>query len=319
MVKKMKKTAGVLAIVIFCIGMLTACAGKENIDTITSHTEEYLAEELDIGGMQETMVDGTKADTETEEFTYETQTLYAMNGEKQLYGIVYIPQNAGEQMPAVIYSHGFGGTHHSGAAYADILARNGYVVYCFDFCGGGPGSKSDGSMTEMSLLTEQSDLEAVLSMIQELPYVDGNSIVLLGESQGGAVSAVTSAAHKDEVDGLILLYPAFVMADNTRKEFSSLEDIPETYTLMGMIIGRRYAEDLLDYDFYQVIGQYDKDVLLLHGDSDRIVPVSYSERAVQVYPSAQLEIFSGTGHGFYGNDVEKAADYILEYMKEQFG
>ena len=316
----MNKTASAFVMVIFCIGMLTACAGKEDIDTISSHTEEYWAEESDIGGMQATMVDGTKTDTETdtEEFTYETQTLYAGNGDDRIYGIVYIPQDAGEQMPAVIYSHGFGGTHHSGMAYADILARNGYVVYCFDFRGGGPGSQSDGSMTEMSLLTEQSDLEAVLTMVQGLSYVDGSSIVLLGESQGGAVSAVTSAAHQDEVDGLILMYPAFVMADNTRKEFNSLEDISETYTLMGMTVGRRYAEDLLDYDFYQVIGQYDKDVLLLHGDADRIVPISYSERAVQVYPSAQLETFSGTGHGFYRNDVEKAADYILEYLKEHF-
>lgn len=64
----MKKTAGAFLIMVFCIGMLaSSCAGKENIDTTTSDTGEYLAEELDIDGMQLTMTDETKTDTETSE------------------------------------------------------------------------------------------------------------------------------------------------------------------------------------------------------------------------------------------------------------
>ena len=155
-------------------------------------------------------------------------------------------------------------------------------------------------------------------MIQEEPYVDSERIVMPGASQGAPVSAVTSAAHKEEVAGLILLYPAFVMADNTRKEFGSVEDIPETYSLMGLTVGHDYAGVLMDYDFYQVIPQYDKKVLLVHGDKDGIVPVSYSEKAAQVYPSVQFEVLSGAGHGFYGNDVEKTMVFILGYLEELF-
>ena len=66
-------------------------------------------------------------------YQYETQELYAARQGNQIYGVIYIPQNAGEEMPAVIFSHGFGGTHSVGTRYAQALASNGYVVYCFDF------------------------------------------------------------------------------------------------------------------------------------------------------------------------------------------
>ncbi len=247
-------------------------------------------------------------------YAYETQELYAQRDEYQIYGVIYIPQNSGEKMPAVIFSHGFGGTHSAGTQYAQALAENGYVVYCFDFCGGSTSSRSDGSVLEMSLFTERADLEAVISMIRELDYVDSENLFLMGTSQGGAVSAITGAAHPDEIRGMVLLYPAFVMVDNANELFQSAAEIPDTYFFMWMNVGRTYFEPLLDYDIYSEIAAYDRDVLLIHGDADGIVPLSYSERALEVYPSAELKVIDGGGHGFYGDDVQKTVDYILEYL-----
>lgn len=248
-------------------------------------------------------------------YEFETRELYAKRDENQIYGIIYIPQNAGDQMPAVIYSHGFGGSHSSGAQYAEALAAKGYVVYCFDFCGGSTGSRSDGSTLEMSIFTEQADLEAVLHMIQEQPFVDSSNIFLMGTSMGGAVSAITAAAHEEEIQGAILLYPAFVLVDDAKERFTSAEDIPDTYYQMWMTVGRVFAENLLDYDIYEAISAYKKDVLLIHGDADGIVPLSYSEKAAEVYDSARLEVLPGAGHGFYGNDAEQAITWMLEYLE----
>ena len=248
-------------------------------------------------------------------YEYETQELYAKRDENRIYGVVYVPQNAGEKMPAVIFSHGFGVNYQVGTQYAEALAAKGYVVYCFDFCGGSPGSRSDGSTLEMSVFTEQADLEAVIGMVQELPYVDNDNIFLMGTSMGGAVSAITAAAHEDEIQGAILLYPAFVLVDNANEQFESVEDIPDTYHLMWMTVGHVFAEDLLDYDIYEAISAYKKDVLLIHGDADSIVPLSYSEKAVEAYDSALLEVLPGAGHGFYGNDAEQAVDWMQEYLE----
>ncbi len=127
-------------------------------------------------------------------YTYEVQELHAQRDGLDIYGEIYIPQGAGEKMPAVIISHGFGGTHTVGQPYARALAEHGYVAYCFDFCGGSASNRSDGSPLEMSVFTEQADLEAVIAMIQELDYVDQDNLFLMGTSQGGAVSAITGAA-----------------------------------------------------------------------------------------------------------------------------
>ena len=249
------------------------------------------------------------------EYEYETQEMYARRGENQIYGVLYIPQNAGETMPAIIYSHGFGGSHRSGTQYAEAMAAKGYVVYCFDFCGGSPGSQSDGSTLEISLFTEQADLEAVIEMIQGLDYVDSSNLFLMGTSQGGAVSAITAAKHVDEIRGLVLLYPAFVLVDNANERYQSPEEIPDTQFFMWMDVGRAYFEPLLGYDIYADIEAYDKDVLILHGDEDSIVPLSYSERAAEVYPSAQLEVLQGAGHGFSGENAQTAINLMTEYFQ----
>lgn len=250
------------------------------------------------------------------DYEYEVQDLYAQRGENEIYGVAYIPQNAGEKMPAVIFSHGFGGTHQVGDGYALALAQKGYMVYCFDFCGGGPGSRSGGSPPEMSAFTEKADLEAVMEMVSSLDYVDSENLFLMGTSQGGAVSAITGADHRDEVRGMILLYPAFVLADRANELFQSVEEIPDTYYFLWMNVGRAYFEPLIGYDIYADAERYDRDVLLLHGDRDDIVPLSYSERALEVYPSAELKVISGAGHGFYGADEQEAVDYILNYLEE---
>ena len=259
-----------------------------------------------------TLTFALSAGAESETYAYETQELWAQRDENRIYGLIYIPQNAGEEMPAVIISHGFGGSHRSGAQYAQALAERGYVVYCFDFCGGSPGSRSDGSTLEMSLFTEQADLEAVIAMVRALDYVDADNLFLLGTRQGGVVSALAGAAHPQDIRGMVLLYPAFVMVDEANARFQSAADIPETYFFMWMEVGRAYFEPLLDYDIYAEIAAYTNDVLLIHGDADSIVPLSYSERAAEVYPSAQLLVIPGAGHGFSGADAQQAIAAILD-------
>ena len=49
--------------------------------------------------------------------------------------------------------------------------------------------KSDGKTTEMSVLTETKDLEAVIEYVRNLSYTDSEKILLMGCSQGGFVSA----------------------------------------------------------------------------------------------------------------------------------
>lgn len=309
----MRKSINLLLCMLFLMLALGGCAGdRDDFQTTAMQADDILNEDgMEVFSEAETD-DTTAAESLT--YEYETQELYARRDGNQIYGVIYIPQDAGETMPTVIFSHGFGGNYQVGIQYAEALAVKGYVVCCFDFCGGSPGSRSDGSNLEMSIFTEQADLEAVIDMMQEQTFVDSNNIFLMGTSMGGAVSAITAAAHEDEIQGAILLYPAFVLVDDVKEQFESAEDIPDTYYHMWMTVGRVFAEDLLDYDIYEVISAYKKDVLLIHGDADSIVPLSYLEKAVEAYDSARLEVLPGARHGFSGEDARQAIELILEYL-----
>ena len=298
-------TAGIL------LCLVTSCgyASKE--------IRAEISVESPIETTEETMdfMEVTEANEKSEEFyEYRTQELYAERDGKRLYGVVYIPEGVEEKMPAVIFSHGYAGNYQVGVSYAEALAEKGYVTYCFDFSGGSPGSRSDGSTLEMSVFTEQADLEAVIHMMQEQEFVDAEQIFLAGTSQGGAVSAITAAENREEIQGLILFYPAFMIPERMREMFPTKADIPDTYHYLWMDVGRMYAESVLDYDIFDAVSSYDRDVLILHGDADSIVPLSYSEKALSVYPSARLEVFPGAGHGFYGEDEAQAIRYMEEYL-----
>lgn len=257
-------------------------------------------------------------DVQYEGQTYEVQTseLPSNRSGLNIYGVLYIPKGRSGKIPTVILSHGLAGTNASVASYARALDTQGYACYCFDFCGGAPSNRSDGKTTEMSIFTEQADLEAVIDNLLTQEFVDENNLFLAGTSQGGMVSALTAAAHPEKISGLVMLYPALCIADNMLALYPTLSDVPETFYFRWLNLGRTYCEGLYDFDTYKAISGYDKNVLIIHGDSDGIVPVSYSQRAAEAYPNAKLEIISGAGHGFYGDDFARASESILNYIAE---
>lgn len=316
----MKKRKHFIFAILLLSSIILGGCGTQRQEMMDHTAEKEVYADIQIetqreeSAMEETP-DGEIQTLDESSFEYEIQELSAWRDDNQIYGVVYIPQMEKVQMPAVIYAHGYGVTHQNGIQYAERLAEHGYVVYCFDFCGGGNGSRSDGSPLEMSVFTEQADLEAVIDMVRDLDYVDSDNVFLFGASQGGLVSGITATANGEKLQGLILLYPAFEMVETVQTLFSGREEIPESYHFLWMTVGRRYFEDIWDYDVYDVIGEYDKDVLLIHGDSDSIVPLSSSERALEIYPSAELKILPGAGHGLHGQDAETATEYMLEYLQ----
>lgn len=249
--------------------------------------------------------------------TYKTRKITCKNGSKKIYGIAYIPEDKNEKHPLVLLCYGLGGTYSDTSDYAEELAKHGVASYAFDFCGGSTYSKSDGKTTEMSVMTEVSDLEVVLTEAKNWDFVESDKILSLGESQGGIVSAITAARHPDSFAGLILLYPALVVTDDAHARFNSINDIPDTYSMMGWItVGKNYAADMWDYDVYSEIGNFKNPVLLLHGSSDTVVPYSYSVRADEVYENSTLKILDGAGHGFWGSSYDLSVEYIINYLSE---
>ncbi len=241
------------------------------------------------------------------------------NGNKNIsiYGEIVAPKGYENQaMPLVIMSPGFGNNlNFISSQYATAIAQQGYITYSLEFYGGNHGSRSGGQMTEMSPFTEAEDLTAVLNALAEKPFVDKNNIFLLGFSQGGVVSAIAAMENKDKVKGAILMNAAFVLFDDAKALFKSVDEIPEYVDFRGNRLGKIYFERSIGYDIYETMSEFDKEVLIIHGQNDEIVPLSYAERAKNTFPRAELRVIAGGKHIFTASQNNSLRPFINDYLK----
>lgn len=240
-------------------------------------------------------------------------------------GTEYRPE--GEKLPIAIVSHGFMAFQDTVRHYAKLLAEMGYVSYCFDFNGGCVvKGKSDGKTTEMSVLTEVKDLEAVISYAKGKAYTNAENIILMGCSQGGFVSALVAAKEKEHIRKLILFYPALCIPDDARAGrmmFARFDpkNIPEIIKCGPMTLGRCYPADVIDMDPFAEIRGYTGDVLIVHGTADKIVNQDYAKRAKEAYLQAdsnrvvRLEMIENGAHGFSKKHDVIAMNFIKEFLK----
>ena len=236
----------------------------------------------------------------------------------KIYGRLWLPEGKAGKLPTVICSHGLNSSYRATEhMIGKSLAMAGFAVYCYDFRGGSPRSKSQGNPADMSVFTEQDDLNRVMDHIRTLPMVDADRLFLMGESQGGFVSAITADQRSEEIRAMILYYPAFCIPEDARNRYPNLEAIPEKTGRRGNMMGKAYHEKLFDYEVYDHIAGFNKPVLIIHGDRDPVVKMPYIERAASVYPDAQLEILRNQSHGFTPAGVSAAAHMAYDFLVEQ--
>ena len=247
--------------------------------------------------------------------------LWIQNGDRQIYGELFTPHSTSNtqypspntsKKPIAIIAHGFNGTYHYGRNYFDVMQKLGYQCYVFDFPCGSVNSRSDNNTLNMSILDEQSDLRAIVNYFHSKGH---QHIVLIGESQGGLVSALTAAQMKDKVSQLVLVFPALCIPQNWRARYPKLSDIPEATELWGVKMGRRFFEEIHDMNTFDIIGKYRGPVLIVQGDKDQVVLIEDSKRAQKLYKDARLHIISGAGHGFKPKEFQEEAEQLEKFLK----
>ena len=60
---------------------------------------------------------------------------------------------------------------------------------------------------------------------------------------------------------------------------------------------------------------FDKKVLIIHGENDDVVPISYSNKAMTIFKNAELFVIKGAEHGFKANEMVSASVKILDFLK----
>lgn len=183
--------------------------------------------------------------------------------------------------------------------YAHTAAERGMVSYVFDFFGGGNYSRNDWQ-DNMSLFTAQHDLESFAWELSLEPFVDEMKVFLCVSSLGATMTLVAARANAELVRGCALLYSAFNLHDAVRQTCPNRDYLPDRFPIMNMDVSGVFLRSYYDYDFYEHIPAFPRDVLLFHGDADNAVPLSYSQRAASLFPSCGLRVIPGGCHVFTG-------------------
>lgn len=241
--------------------------------------------------------------------------VWITSGKQTIFGVLSKPQKTDERQPIVIISHGLNGTHHYGKNYFERINAMGYQCFTFDFPCGSVHSQSDNNTMNMSIIDEQQALEAVVNHFKQQPDIDASRIVLIGESQGGLISSLVAANTSTNIHKLILVYPALCIPDNWNERYRQIEQIPDTTVLWKTKLGRRFFTEIRYLRPFDIIGNFDRQVLIIHGDADKVVPVDYSRRATGIYKHAQLHVIPGAGHGFRPDEFDEEMKAVEEFLK----
>ena len=245
------------------------------------------------------------------------KVIYCKNKKNQtIYGEAFIPHSKGP-FPLLIFSHGYG--YNMSYIEPEKLALKGISVYQFDFCGGCPNSKSEGKSTEMSVMTEADELECVIEQLRNQDFVDKNRIYLSGCSQGAFVTIIVGERLQKNLKGLMLYCPALVIKD-FEKMYLKGKNMPDTFRFGNMTIGRKYVDDVRDYDVYSAIKNIKIPFLFYHGDRDEMVNVEYAYKAQKYFSdNGKLIILKGSRHLLnFGNEDRLLNDTINFILKNKF-
>ena len=239
-----------------------------------------------------------------------------------LRGMVHIPQTTTEKVPMVCFFHGFTGNkmepHFIFVKLSRMLEAKGIASVRFDFGGSG---ESDGDFADMTISKELEDAKVIFDFAKSLEGVDTTKIAVLGLSMGGAVASMLAGELKDEVQALCLWAAAgnmgeLVMLGRSEEDLKAISK-NGFYDVGGLLVGEEFLKDAQSLDIFKKATPYDKNVLLIHGDKDMAVPLSTSDRYLEIYETrGSLHVIEGADHTFNNKEWEdEALEYTLGFLE----
>ena len=204
---------------------------------------------------------------------------------------------------------------------AESLSKAGIASIRFDFNAHG---KSEGKFIDMTISSEIEDAKSVLEYARSLPFV--TKIALLGHSQGGVVAGMLAGEMENiflRPDCLVLLAPAAVLKDDAiagKCMYAKYDasNPPESVSVFFHKLGRNFIIEAQKLPVYETSSAYTGPVLIIHGDNDSIVPVSYSEKYFKLYKDSELCVLQGEGHMLNGNK-KRLMEKIVGFLKINLG
>jgi len=192
---------------------------------------------------------------------------------------------------AILYCHGNGGNVSDRLGHARQLREAGFGVLLFDYRGYG---RSEGRPTEEGTYR---DARAAAELLDE--RAAGGSVVYLGESLGGGVAAQLASERSPR--GLVL-----------QSSFTSIRAMARIHY---PLLPRFMVPDA--YPTQRRLAAMEVPVLVVHGERDRIVPVSEGRALFEAAREPKrLIVFPEAGHNDLVERVgRRYADDLADWVR----
>lgn len=170
------------------------------------------------------------------------------------------PRGDGSPSPALIFLHGNGERGEDWLASFGALREAGVGVLVPEYPGYG---NAPGQPTETSL---DAAADSARAWLERQPFIDRSRVVLHGRSLGGGVAA-RMAAHRA---------PAALVLEST---FRSIRHLARERLVPPWLVRD-------PFDSERAVAGYRGPALVLHGLSDRLIPVSHGRALARAMPGA---------------------------------
>ena len=255
---------------------------------------------------------------------------------------------SGPLKPPVVIVHGFGEHADRYDYVAQALAGTGRSTLAFDLAGHGrsEGRRAVVESVDEVLAAIARLVDGATSISRSIPPAQGAKPVLLGHSMGGAFAAAYATANQGRLGALVLSAPALHVASSPRWRALAVQALAAVAPRAGVAridpaglshdpdVVASFASDPLVWhgrfpartaaELYRAsrvafagAGALRLPTLILHGDSDPIVPVRSSPKFFEALgcEDKELQIFPGLYHEpFHELDKDAAIAVLLEWL-----
>lgn len=246
---------------------------------------------------------------------------YKFNGE------LITPRDGKKTHPVVIISHGYNSSMDNCEDVAKAYAKAGYSAVIFDFVGGSRNSSTQVHSSNMTTFTEIKDYEIVLDYVKKSDAFDKDNIFLSGQSFGGLVATVVAEKHQQDINAVVLFYPAYNMVENSAKVLEkgpakkkkgtvdgSVTTNGDLYLWDGLLVSEKYLNELNSLDIVEIIKNIRNDVIIIQGDKDDDVTIESTKSFLPNFQSVKMVTIEGGEHGFSDNYLVQAEKAAIEFL-----
>jgi len=223
----------------------------------------------------------------------------------------------------LIMAHGFTSNKNTSnfVKLSRMLRVKGISTFRFDFWGHG---ESDGNFSDITISEAVDDILNTIKFIKELGY---KNVGLLGSSFGG-ISSIMAASKTSELSFLCLKSPVSNYWDvveeggkHTPEEMADWKNKGfRDYESDGNILKLKYSfvEDFENNNAYEAAKNIKIPTLIVHGDLDKDVPYSQSQKLASILSNAKLITIEGADHRYTGEgQADKMLNVFYDFILEQ--